>query len=139
MLLFFTSPWCLYRTSKGVGGNYWNKVSKVGLIGRSMDLLIIRILNINQIFILSHCIILIVAHQNLNKLLVDYFFLPIYLWMEWCVSLRLGVHLLPKCSAKGTEKYGIPIWDDTTCYPKVHLDHFKGTCLLLLILWWWFL
>jgi hypothetical protein len=65
--------------------------------------------------------LLIVTPQNLHQSLVDYF----YLWMECCKSLQLTLHLLPKCSPKGTKKSYIPISDDSPWYLKVHPDLFK--------------
>jgi hypothetical protein len=86
---------------------------------------IIRVLNIDHIFVTSLWMLLIVTPQKLSQHLIYYFYLPIYMWKECCRSLQLGVHLFPKHNPKGTEKYGIPIYDDAPCYPKVHLDLFK--------------
>jgi hypothetical protein len=74
-----------------------------------MECCVIRVLNVDQIFIPGLSMILIVTSQNLNQSHVDYFCLAIYLWMECYRSLQLQVHLLPKCSAKGIEKFSIPI------------------------------
>jgi hypothetical protein len=102
------------------------KVSfKRGLIDKSMGFFVIRVLNVDYISILGLQMLLIVTPQKLNQSLVDYFYLRIYMWMECCISLQLGVHLLPKCSPKGTKKSSVPFLCYVPSYPKVHLDLFK--------------
>jgi hypothetical protein len=52
---------------------------KRGLTSRSMDYSIIRVLNVDHIFIPGLWMLLIVTPQKLNQSLVDYFCLPICL------------------------------------------------------------
>jgi hypothetical protein len=70
---------------------------------------IIRVSDRDHIFLPEIWMLLIVMPQNMNQCHVDLFFLPIYLWMKHSRSLELGVHVFPKCSPKGIEKYGILI------------------------------
>jgi hypothetical protein len=73
---------------------------KRGLTGRSVDCLIIKVLNVDQVFISSPWMLLIITLQKMNQFSVHYFFLLIYVCMECCRSIQLRVHLLPKCSPK---------------------------------------
>ena len=51
---------------------------------------------------------------------------PIYMWMECCRYLQISVNILPKCSLKGTNKFGIHVYkDDAPWYPKFHPNIFK--------------
>jgi hypothetical protein len=61
-------------------------------------------MNIDYIFILGFYMILIVTPQNMHQSSVDHLFFPIYTWMECCRSLQICVHILPKCSLKGTKE-----------------------------------
>jgi hypothetical protein len=90
-----------------------------------VDYFVRRALNINQFFVLGPLMHLIVTPQKLNQFPIDLFCLPISMWMQSCRSLQLGIHLLPTCSPKGSEKYGMSIIDYVTWYPKVHPNLFK--------------
>jgi hypothetical protein len=93
--------------------------------GRSIEYFVIRVLNKNQIFSLGPEMLIIVTPQNMNKCIVHYLYLPIYLWIKIYWSFQLGVHIIPKCIPKGTKKFGISIYDDDPWYPKMNLDIFK--------------
>jgi len=82
-------------------------------------LYVIRVSNINKICIPSLWMLLIITHQNLNQCPIDYFYL------KFVYLSQIGVHILPKCSPKGTKKYGIPISDDAPRYPKVNPNLFN--------------
>ena len=82
---------------------------KWGLSCRSVGCFVIRMLYIYQIFIPDLRMLLILSPQKLHQSPVDYFCLPICLWMECCRSLQLCVHILPKCSPKCTNKSCVPI------------------------------
>jgi hypothetical protein len=69
--------------------------------------------------------LLIVTPQKMQQSPIEYFCFPIYLWMECYIPLKLSVHLLPKCSIKGTKISSVKIRDDASWYPKVHPDLFK--------------
>jgi hypothetical protein len=93
---------------------------KTKLIGRSMDHFIVWVLNLGLIFILGLQILMIVTPQKLYQILVDYMFLSIYLWMEFCRYLQLSDHILSNCSPKFIEKYCIHVRDDSPWYQKMH-------------------
>jgi hypothetical protein len=96
-------------------------IFKRGITNRRVKWSIIRVLNINQNFILGIWMIIIGTPQKMNQFPIDYF----CLWMESCRSIQLSVHVLLKCIPKSTNKSSIPIWDDTPWYLKVHLYIFK--------------
>ena len=56
------------------------------------------------------------------------------MWLENYRTIQLGIHILPKCSPKGTGKYNISISSDSPWYPKVHLELLKehDYCILSL-------
>ena len=87
---------------------------------KSVNSSVIRVLDVDHIVIPSIQMLLIIAPQNLHQILIDHLCLPIYMWMECCRYLQLSVHILPKCSPKGTKKYCILLCDESPWYPKVH-------------------
>jgi hypothetical protein len=105
-------PHSSFISINNIQGRRW-KISKEtfkrGLTGRSKEFSGIRVLNIDNIFILGLWMLLIIIPPKMHQRIVDYFYLPIYLWMECCISLQLHVHLLLKFSLKIIEKYGIHV------------------------------
>jgi hypothetical protein len=82
--------------------------------------------------------LLIVAPQKMNQSLVDYFFLPICVWMECCRPLEISVHILPQCSLEVIEKYGVPVEMILLCIPKCTRTYLKNkfvsSCPLMIFL-----
>jgi len=120
-----TPPCCPINNIQGRRWKIPKENFKWGLTSKSVDCFFLGVLNVDYIFIPSLQMLLIVSPQNLHQSPPNYFCLSICLWMECCRSLQLSVHLLPKCSPKGTNKYGISIWDYSPWYPKAHPNLFK--------------
>ena len=73
---------------------------KKGLASRIMDCYVVRVLNVDNIFILCVLMLLIVTPQMLYQSPIDYLYFPIYLWIECCISIQHHVYILPKCILK---------------------------------------
>ena len=100
----------------------------MGITNGSVDYTLTRVLDVYQILILCIWMLLIIIPYNLDQIEWHghHLYFPIYLWMENYRPLQLSVHIIPKCSPKGTKKTTISIWDDASWYPKVNLNHFKN-------------
>ena len=103
--------WKIYKTS-----------FKWGLSCRSVDCFFVRKLYIYRIFIPGLHILLVLSPQKLYQSSVDYFYLPICLWMGFCRYIQICVHILPLCSPECTKKSCIHVWNDAPWYPKFHPD-----------------
>lgn len=126
-----TPPCCPYAISKDKCGKYTKQVSNGHL---QIEVWTASLWKCRIYIIFSSQVLydLAVTHQKPHQSTFDYFYLPIYLWMEYCRPLQLYAHLLPACSPKCTNNF--PIWNDVPWYPKVQskLSKEKVYCFLFI-------
>jgi hypothetical protein len=87
---------CPYTISNGDGGKYPKQVSKSRLIDGSVNKSIIRMLHVNQNFILSHWMLRIVTSQNFKKSHIHYLCMPMNMWVKGSGYLQFSIQLIPQ-------------------------------------------